>query len=199
MAAATTPRDGAMTLQLAPGLLDHMAKCTKQEATLPSELVQQSAGSVNEKGDCEWSNGVKCHFHLGAEFVESSGPRPKVGELHCIFPGGEPKSPRVYGTHFTCKAGSAVPHEHEAHPQQACGASLLTSLAATMERCDPRCCDDGTLTLTTDARRQAGTLDVRPDFRMCSATTELDCSVFAGMVGHSAYAPRFGPPVETGM
>jgi hypothetical protein len=201
-ATATTPRTGAMPLQLAPSFLDRMATCTKQDATPRRELVAGGAGSVTAKGDCEWSNGVSCHFHLGAEFVDSHAPRPRAGELHCIFPSGEPKSPRVYGAHFTCKAGTAVSNEHEVHPAdpaQPCGANLLPTLAAMMERCDARCCDDGTLTSPTEARRTAGTLDVRPDFRICTATAELDCGMFTGMTGHAANAPRFGAPIDNGM
>jgi hypothetical protein len=198
-ATATTPRAGEMPLQLAPSLLDHMAPCAKRDASPPPDLVLASAGSVTEQGDCEWSNGVSCHFHLGAEFVDSRAPRPNVGELHCIFPSGEPKSPRVYGTHFTCTRGTAVSHEHDVHPGQPCGANLLRRLSAMMDRCDARCCDDGTLTSSTEARREEGTLDVRADFRICTTTAELDCSMLSTMTGHPANAPRFGAPVDLAM
>jgi hypothetical protein len=198
-ATSTTPRIGAMPLQLAPSLLDRMAACTTQDATPRPDLVATGGGSVTTKGDCEWSNGVSCHFHLGAEFVDSRAPRPRVGELHCIFPSGEPKSPRVYGTHFTCKAGTAVSHEHDDHPAQPCGANLLPTLAATMGACGARCCDDGTLTSPAEARRAASTLDVRPDFRICTTTAELDCGMFAGMVGRTANAPVFGAPINNGI
>jgi hypothetical protein len=198
-ATAATPHTGAMKLQLAPSFLDHMDECTTHDTVPPQALVQATAGLVNAKGDCAWSNGVSCHFHVGAEFVDSQGPRPDVGELHCIFPSGEPKSPFVYGMHFTCASGTAVSHDHTAHEQQACGAKLLSTVATTMGSCHPRCCEDGTLTTPAADREHAGTLDVRPDFRICTATAELDCSMFAGMVGHAANAPHFGPPVDTGI
>lgn len=196
-ATAKTPRDGAMTLQLSPGFIDQMQVCTARDAVPHADLVQAAAGYVNGKGDCEWSTGVKCHIHLGAEYVESHSPRPNVGELHCIFPTSTPNSPRVYATHFTCKAGTDVPRTHEVHGQATCGANLLTKVAATMDRCDARCCDRGTLTEPSDARRQAGELAVRPDFAVCTATAELDCSLFSMMTGRAAYAPMFGGPVET--
>jgi hypothetical protein len=194
-ATASTPREGETALQLAPSFLDRMPACPKRDSAPPLALVQASAGSVTPTGDCAWSNGVKCHFHLGAEFVDSSGPRPNVGELHCIFPTDESKSPRVYGTHFTCRSGSAV--SHRLQQEHACGASLLSTLSATMGHCDARCCDAGTLTDPLDEREDAGTLDIRPSFRICAATVELDCSMFAGMIGREANAPRFGLPVVT--
>ena len=187
---------GAMPLQLAPSFLDRMPACSKADLAFASLA---DAGAVNAKGDCEWPSGVKCHFHFGAEFVVSGAPRPPVGELHCIVASDDPKSPRVFGTHFTCKVGTAVTHEHEVHPGPACGAGLLSALATHLDGCDARCCDDGTLTTTTAAREQAGMLDVRPDFRICTKTTELDCTTLAAMVGHSAYAPAFGAPIENGL
>jgi hypothetical protein len=195
-AAATTPRSGTMSMQLAPSFLDRMPACSKADTAFSAVA---DAGAVNAKGDCEWPSGVKCHFHLGTEFVVSGAPRPSGGELHCIVASSDPKSPRVFGTHFTCKAGTAVTHEHEPHAGAACGAGLLTALATHLDSCDARCCDDGTLTTTTAVREQAGTLDVRPDFRMCANTTELDCTTLAVMVGHSAYAPVFGAPIENGI
>jgi hypothetical protein len=193
-----TPREGAMKLQLSPGFLDQMAPCSSRDAVPHADLVLAAAGYVNAKGDCEWPTGVSCHFHLGAEFVDSRGPRPHVGELHCIFPTNTPSSPRVYGTHFTCKPGTDVPRTHDVHAQAACGANLLPKLASTMDRCDARCCDRGTLTAPTDERRQTGELGLRPDFSVCSATAELDCSMLSTMAGRPAYAPVFGPPVEAG-
>ena len=190
------PRTGAVRAQLAPMFLDRMPACSKADATFAGTA---DAGAVNDKGDCGWPSGVKCHFHFGAEFVMSGEKRPTVGELHCIVASDDPKSPRVFGTHFTCKAGTAVTHEHEPHAGAACGAGLLAALATHLDNCDARCCDDGTLTTTLDAREKAGTLDVRPDFRVCAKTIELDCSTLATMVGHSAYAPIFGAPIENGL
>jgi hypothetical protein len=194
-----TPREGTMTLQLSPSFLDQMQACTKPGAAPQPELVQAQSGTVTSKGDCAWATGVECHLHLGAEFVDSHGPRPSVGEIHCMFPTSTPNSPRVYVTHFTCKAGSSVPHGREVHAQQACGANLLPTLAATMDRCDPHCCDRGTLTDPPDARRDTGQLAVRPDFAVCTTTAELDCSMFAAMTGRAAYAPAFGAPIDNGI
>ena len=196
-ATTQTPRDGAMMLQLSPGFLDQMPPCSGQNAVPDHELVVAGEGRVNAKGDCEWSNGVTCHFHLGAEYVDSRAPRPQVGELHCIFPTSEPNHPQVYGTHFTCQPGTEVPRARDVRQEQPCGANLLLTIAATMAGCDARCCDRGTLTDPADERRKAGELDVRPDFSVCTATAELDCSMFATMTGRAAYAPRFGPPAET--
>jgi hypothetical protein len=194
-ATSSTPRAGETTQQLAPSFLDRMPACGEADIKMPAELVTAGAGAVNAKGDCEWTSGVKCHFHFGAEFVVSGAPRPQVGELHCILPTSEPKSPHVFGTHFTCKAGTAVSHEHASKAGAACGAELLTRLATAMPSCDAKCCDDGTLTATADERRTAGMLDLRPDFRMCSQTVELDCAALATTAGRPANAPSFGPPV----
>jgi hypothetical protein len=194
--ATAAARVGEMPTQLAPSFLDRMAACSSRDATPPAGLALASAGTVNAKGDCEWTNQVACHFHAGAEFVVSGAPRPKAGELHCIFPTAEPKSPLVFGTHFTCKAGTSITHGHETRAGQACGAGLLTQLATTLAHCDARCCDDGTLTTPADDRRSNGKLDVRPDFRICTQTLELDCGAIAAMTSHSANAPVFGAPVE---
>ncbi len=195
------PRSGPMMQQLSPGFLDAMNACSAVEATVPLAQVTADAGSVNEKGDCTWSTDVACHFHLGVEFVASGVPRPTgLGELHCIFPvEGEPKSPRVFGTHFTCKAGTPAPAPgRTAQVGVACGAGLLETLAAIVRTpaCDARCCEDGTLTNPVADREKQGKLDIRPDFRICSAPTELDCTSLAAMVGHPANAPVYGAPIE---
>lgn len=187
-----------MPLQLSPGFLDRMAACGARDA-MPAEIAVPAGGTVTAKGDCEWPNKVACHFHRGAEFVESGKPRPQTGELHCIVPTGEPKSPHVFGGRFTCKAGTSVAVTQGSHAGEACGAGLLSAVATAFATCDARCCDDGTLTATTDARRAQGTLDVRPDFRMCTQVLELDCSTLAALTGRTAYAPAFGAPVEDGI
>ena len=164
------------------------------EATVPVELVDNEAGTVNAKGDCVFRNGVVCHFHLGVEFVDSNVPRPNLAELHCIFPVADhPKSPDVFGTRFTCKASSALPgHSDTVHEGATCGAGLIGHLAEMTAHCDARCCEAGTLTDTAEARRAADALDVRPNFRICSAPAELDCAALASMSGHSANAPSTG-------
>lgn len=199
-ATSKTPRDGAMTAQLSPGFLDQMPACPERAMKPQPDIAVPTAGSVDARGDCQWSNGVVCHVHLGAEFVDSrAGARPNVGELHCSFPTSTPKSPRVFATHFTCKAGGNVPRGQELHAQQPCGTNLLPTLAATMEHCDARCCERGTPTDPADERRKGGTLDERPDFSVCTATAELDCDMFANMVGHLANAPKFGEPIDSGI
>lgn len=197
--ATTTSRTGETTLQLAPSFLDRMPACGTRDATLPADLAIAAGGTVNAKGDCEYANKVACHFHRGAEFVEAGVPRPRAGELHCIVPTAEPKSPHVFGAHFTCKAGTAVATTQDIHAGEACGAGLLPVLAAALPTCDARCCDDGTLTITADDRRAQGKLDVRPDFRMCAHPLELDCSSLASLTGHTANAPAFGGPIADGM
>jgi hypothetical protein len=194
-----TPRDGAMTTQLSPGFLDQMAACPKPDATPQANLALPAAGYVDSHGDCQWSNGVVCHFHFGAEFVDSRAPRPSVGEVHCIFPTATPKSPRVFVTHFTCKAGTLLTRSHDTPTQQPCGTNLLPTIAATMDRCEPRCCERGTLTDPAPERKQAGKLDDRPDFSVCTQTAEVDCGMFSGMIGRAANAPYFGAPITNGI
>ncbi len=198
LATNATAHGGPMPQQLSPGFLDKMRACGADERGVPSALVLADAGAVNEKGDCAWPSGVACHFHLGVEFVASGVARPHFDELHCIFPvDGEPKSPHVFGTHFACRAGTAIPAGHQPGIGAACGAGLLPAVAAlaASPSCDARCCDDGTLTTPTADREKAGTLDVRPDFRICGAPTELDCGALATLVGHPANAPIYGAPV----
>jgi hypothetical protein len=195
-----TPRDGAMTKQLSPGFVDQMSACPDRATRPQPDLAMPTAGAVDGRGDCQWSNGVVCHVHLGAEFLDSrAATRPNVGEVHCIFPTSTPKSPRAFVTHFTCKPGTDVPRSHEVRAQEPCGTNLLPTLAATMEHCDARCCERGTLTDPAEERKKAGTLDERPDFSVCTATAELDCDMFANMVGHPANAPKFGEPIDNGI
>ncbi|NVB84951.1 MAG: hypothetical protein HOV81_41675 [Kofleriaceae bacterium] len=195
-ATETTPRTGPMETQLSPGFLDRMAPCSRDDARPSAKLAVANRGTVNARGDCEWPNGVTCHFHRGAEFVESGQGRPVVGELHCLFPTSLPKNPIAYGTHFTCKAGTSI---SQGPADNTCGASLLSTLSQVMSRCEARCCDDGTLTEPAEARQKSGELDVRPDFRICTTTEFLDCSLLAGMRGREANAPVFGPPIDHGM
>ncbi len=196
---SSTAHTGAMPLQLSPGFLDRMRACGADERTVPPALVLADAGVVNEKGDCAWPSGVSCHYHLGVEFVASGiATRPHYAEIHCIFPVDEdPKSPHVFGGHFACRAGTRLPVDRHASVGAACGAGLLPAVAAlaASPACDARCCDDGTLTVPTAEREKASTLDVRPDFRICSAPTELDCDALTTLSGHPANAPIYGAPV----
>jgi len=170
---ATTPRTGAMSLQLAPAFLDAMPACAAESVAIPASLADPTPGTVNAKGDCAFPNGVVCHYHHGVEFVDKGlATRPSELELHCIFPGTEAKSPTVFGGHFRCELGAS----EEVHDGAACGEGLLPGLQKAMASCDARCCDDGTLTNPTEVRTSAGTLDVRPDFRICRHDLEVDNS-----------------------
>lgn len=194
-------RTGDMSLQLAPMFLDQMAPCRKADRLPPDSQVQAKAGVVTAKGDCDWvETGVSCHYHKGVEFVDSTDQkRPKLGELHCVFPVANDKdSPRVYGGHFSCKAPDGKKQEVAAglNVGASCGAGLLTALRDELTRKDVRCCDDGVLTATLDQREAAGILGLRPDFRMSMTPMELDCSSMRTMEGRSANAPKYGPPVE---
>lgn len=75
---ATTKRKGDMPTQLAPALLDQMTACDARDKAPLASLAVAAAGTVNAQGDCEWPNKVKCHYHLGVEFV-SSGDTQRPG------------------------------------------------------------------------------------------------------------------------
>jgi hypothetical protein len=189
-----TSRTGPMTTQLAPALLDKMNACEARDKAPPADLAVKDAGTVNAEGDCVWLNKVSCHYHLGVEFVSSNdAARPKLGELHCIFPTTD-DSPEVFGGHFTCtEAPAAAPVEGAA-----CGEGLLPELVKALSGCwNVRCCDDGTLTGTTQSRTEKKKLSVRPDFHICATTMALDCRALANLHGHSANAPKYGDPVAT--
>ena len=195
---ATTPRSGEMQLQLAPAFLDVMPACAAASAVVPANFADPTNGNVNAKGDCAFPNGVVCHYHHGVEFVAKGlATRPEQFELHCIVPdGSDAKNPKVFGGHIRCRDGSAFGDTGEAvHEGAPCGHDLLPELAGAMTRCDARCCDDGTLTTPTDVRTKAGTLDMRPDFRICRAEIAVDCTQIALMTGHPANAPVYGAPV----
>jgi hypothetical protein len=153
---------------------------------------------VNAKGDCAFPNGVVCHYHHGVEFVAKGlATRPDQFELHCIFPDGtDAKSPKVFGGHIRCRGDARFGNTGDAvHEGSPCGDGLLPDLAKAMTSCDARCCDDGTLTNPTEVRAKAGTLDMRPDFRICRGDIEVDCTQIALMTGHPANAPVYGAPV----
>lgn len=204
--AATLARTGAVDAQLAPAWLDKMTPCGAADVAPAEALAIANAGKVNAKGNCDFENGVSCHYHLGVEFVASGAERPARGEVHCIFPNAaDGKSPEVFGGHFTCKGAdpaAKVEAHGGAHAVQegaACGGGLLPALRAALSSCQGvSCCDDGTLTATLEARTAGGTLDVRPDFHICAQPMELDCSALSTMTGHSANAPAFGAPIENG-
>jgi hypothetical protein len=191
------PRSGPATVQLAPAFLDEMTSCRPEDAMPRDVLARAGQGSINQNGDCVFASvGVSCHFHSGSEFLDSSTKAEPAGqgEVHCIFPTDDPKSPQVFGAHVTCAdphlmkvpAGHAA---HEAKTGAACNAALLAELA----RCQgAKCCDDGTLTNVVADLVRDGKNDVRPDFRICEQTLAIDCSLLENMSAHSADAPTLG-------
>jgi hypothetical protein len=191
------PRSGAVSVQLAPAFLDEMASC-KAEDSMPKDLPGRAGdGSIDQKGDCAFANaGVSCHYHSGSEFISSSTKTepPGQGELHCIVPSADPKSPTVFGAHVTCSDPSrgkpAPEHASEkAKTGAACSAALLTELASCP---NAKCCDDGTLTnVIGDLVREARN-DIRPDFRICEQVINLDCSLLENLHPHTANAPALG-------
>ena len=61
-------------------------------------IARAGEGSIDASGNCVFAAvGVSCHYHSGSEFMTSStkAQTPGQGELHCIFPSSDPKSPRV--------------------------------------------------------------------------------------------------------
>ena len=204
--ATAVPRSGAAPVQLAPAFLDEMAECRGADAVPADVIARATDGTINAKGDCEFASiGVSCHYHSGSEFVTSSTAQqtPGQGELHCIFPSDDPKSPHVYGGHVACRDhalgephGSAASHDahplHEVHEVHA-GASCPVALLQQLETCKGlRCCDDGTLTNPISELSQSGRNDVRPDFRICDDTLALDCELLDQLTVHAANSPALG-------
>jgi hypothetical protein len=194
--AAQAPRSGATQVQLAPAFLDEMAAC-KVEDGLPREGLPAGEGHINAKGDCEFADvGVSCHYHSGSEFVTSSTSEQTAGqgELHCIVPGEEPKSPHVYGAHVMCSHHEqgevhGTLTSHETHEGASCSFKVLEQL----QPCHSfRCCDDGSLTNPVADLIRDGRNDVRPDFRICSDTLEIDCDLLANFTPHDANSPALG-------
>jgi hypothetical protein len=195
-ATAEAARAGAVSAQLAPAFLDQMSACRAEDAA-PAELIKHTTdGTINDKGDCVFPNGVSCHYHSGSEFMESGSAKqtPGQGELHCIFPSSDPKSPQVFGAHLSCRdpaQGMAAnePGKHEVKAGASCSAALLSELTHCASS---RCCDDGTLTnpiadLVRDAKN-----DIRPDFRICESTLSIDCNLLANFTAHDANSPALG-------
>jgi hypothetical protein len=191
------PRSGAVSAQLAPAFLDEMPSC-KAEDSMSKDLPDRAgAGIIDEKGNCAFASvGVNCHYHSGSEFITSStkSQPPGQGELHCIVPSSEPKSPTVFGAHVVCsdpnRGKPALEHTaHEAKTGAACSAALLTELASCRSA---KCCDDGTLTNVIGDLKREERNDVRPDFRICEETLKVDCSLLENMTAHTANAPALG-------
>jgi hypothetical protein len=192
--AASAPRSGPVSIQLAPAFLDQMAAC-KAEDGLPHDGLPTGEGTINAKGDCEFSNGVSCHYHSGSEFVSTSTSQqtPGQGELHCIVPSEEPKSPHVYGGHIVCRQrqqGEVHGHApHDVHQGATCSAAIVSQIAPCQSF---HCCDDGTLTGVISDLTRDGRNDIRPDFRICTDTLEVDCDLLANYTPHTANSPALG-------
>ena len=201
LATAPTLRAGAVSAQLAPAFLDAMSACRAEDAA-PAEVIKHTSdGTINDKGDCVFaSSGVSCHYHSGSEFIanESAKQTPGQGELHCIFPSSDPKSPQVFGGHVTCRdpAQGRAPSEPGKHQIKA-GASCPAALLQELTRCtSARCCDDGTLTNPIADLVHDGRNDVRPDFRICSSPLSIDCELLANLTAHDANSPALGGIVK---
>jgi hypothetical protein len=192
---SVVPRTGASEVQLSPAFLEEMTACGAADG-LPEHAIPAADGRINAKGDCEFPNGVSCHFHSGSEFVTKGTSKQTAGqgELHCIVPSDEPKSPRVYGGHIMCRNHAegevhGKPEPHTVKEGSACSAAIVQQI----QPCGGfRCCDDGTLTspiadLIRDHRN-----DIRPDFRICSDTLEVDCALLETYTAHTANCPAMG-------
>ncbi len=197
LAAAPTARAGAVSAQLAPAFLDEMSACRSEDAP-PAELIKHTTdGTINEKGDCVFaSSGVSCHYHSGSEFIANASIKqiPGQGELHCIFPSSDAKSPHVFGAHVTCRdpaqgMGISPPGKHEVKAGASCPAALLSELTHCTSS---RCCDDGTLTNPITDLVHDGRNDIRPDFRICEKALSVDCELLANLTPHDANSPALG-------
>jgi hypothetical protein len=190
-------RSGAVSVQLAPAFLDEMTSCRAEDSMSKDLPGRAGSGSIDEKGNCVFASvGVSCHYHSGSEFITSSTKTqpPGQGEVHCIVPSTDPKSPSVFGAHVVCSDSSrnkpARGHEAEqAETGARCSAALLTELASCQ---GAKCCDDGTLTNAIGDLTREGRNDVRPDFRICEQTLKIDCSMLEHMTAHTATAPALG-------
>jgi len=190
------PQSGPVSVQLAPAFLDQMSAC-RPEQGLPADLIAKAGdGAINAKGDCEFASiGVSCHYHAGSEFITSSTTQQTQGqgELHCIVPSADPKSPSVYGAHVVCSGASTPtaggPHGHEIAAGAACSAEILSRVSSCQAF---RCCDDGTLTNPIADLVREGRNDVRPDFRICNDTIPIDCALLAPLTPHDANSPALG-------
>jgi hypothetical protein len=206
--ALTTPpqRSGAVSVQLAPAFLDEMSACRAADSLPKDVLARAGEGKINDKGDCVFESvGVSCHYHSGTEFITASTKEEPVGqgEVHCIVPSDDPKSPRVFGAHITCSdpnlgkpAAEGAGHgEHGGHAEHApkTGASCSSAILTQLSTCQAsKCCDDGTLTNAITDLVKDGRNDVRPDFRICEQSLTIDCSLLDNMHPHTANAPGIG-------
>jgi hypothetical protein len=195
--ASTVAPTGPVNVQLSPAFLDQMPACRASDAFPKDKAQAATKGAINAKGDCELASiGVTCHYHSGSEFLNSSTSKqtPGVGELHCIFPSDDPKRPRIYGAHIDCRdkrQGEAHGHHgsHQVHQGAACAPRLMQQLGQCQNF---RCCDAGTLTNPISDLARDHRNDVRPDFRICESTIDLDCAELATLTAHDANCPALG-------
>lgn len=183
---------GGNPRQLAPAFLDQMDTCAAPDVT-PAALLATRSGDgkiIEGKGDCQFDQGISCHFHTSMEFVTADRLKDEAlgaGEVHCIVPSAHANSPTVYGAHVRCKAGTTP-----ASGAQACSHELLGLFDHGSCRDGWRCCDNGTLTKPVGKQLPAE-LKLRPDFRICQdAAIEIDCGLFHDMHGHTANVVGLG-------
>ena len=176
--------------QLAPTFLDQMESCQSTDA--PESLAARGGEGtiIAGKGDCQFQQGISCHFHTSMEFVSANHLKDDehgVGEMHCIVPSANANSPTVYGAHLRCKSGTRP--EAGTH---ACSNALLQLVDRGGCHDGWKCCDNGTLTKPVGKQTPAERL-LRPDFRICQdEAIEVDCAVFHGMHGHTANVVGLG-------
>jgi hypothetical protein len=183
---------GGNARQLAPAFLDQMEVCAAADIA-PADMLAGRAGDgkiIEGKGDCQFEQGISCHFHTSMEFVTADRLKDEaaaVGEVHCIVPSDHANSPTVYGAHVRCKPGTTP-----ATGANACRHELLQLFEHGSCRDGWRCCDNGTLTKPVGKQAPAE-LKLRPDFRICGdAAIEVDCGLLHEMHGHTANVVGLG-------
>jgi len=177
--------------QLAPAFLDKMEAC--QPSDRPPEGLAARGGDgtiIQGKGDCQFQQGISCHFHTSMEFVIAGRLHDDgrgVGEMHCIVPSAAANSPTVYGAHVRCRPGT-----RPADGVRDCSNALLQLVERGSCHDGWRCCDNGTLTEPVGKQTPAER-NLRPDFRICQDDAiEVDCGLFHGMHGHTANVVGLG-------
>jgi hypothetical protein len=166
--------------QLAPAFLDQMDTCAAPDITPSTRLAARGGdGKIEGTGDCQFDQGITCHFDSSAEFVTTDrgkGEAPSVGELQCSVPSANRNSPTVFGAHVRCKAGTTP-----ASGSHACSHELLQLFEYGHCRDGWRCCDNGTLPRPAGKQVPAA-LALHPDFRICQdAAIEIDCGLLHDM------------------
>ena len=182
---------GGNPAQLAPAFLDKMEACAAPDMPPDGLAARGGDGTIIEgTGDCQFQQGISCHFHTSMEFVTADRLQDDgrgVGEMHCIVPSADANSPTVYGAHVRCKAGTT-----QVSGARACRNGLLKLVERGSCHDGWRCCDNGTLTEPVGKQAPAE-LELRPDFRICQDDAlEVDCGLFHGMHGHTANVVGLG-------